>query len=177
MTPPDQAAAQEPSMEEILASIRKIITSDDQKPPEPVAAPEGDVLELTDIAEEVPAPEPEPVEAPVPILASTPDPIAPTPAPELPPRQPDPVPTESLVSAPAQDAAASAFDNLATTLRRETAALEGNVPIGDGNRTLEGMVVGLLRPMLKEWLDANLPLLVERLVQKEIQRIVRKNMD
>ena len=38
--------------------------------------------------------------------------------------------------------------------------------------TLEGLVRDMLRPMLKDWLEANLPELVESLVKKEIDRIV-----
>ena len=37
--------------------------------------------------------------------------------------------------------------------------------------TLESVVVEALKPMLREWLDANLPLLVEELVKAEIQRL------
>jgi len=46
---------------------------------------------------------------------------------------------------------------------------------GDGN-TLEGMVREMLRPMLKEWLDANLPTLVEGMVAKEIARITGRSL-
>jgi len=47
------------------------------------------------------------------------------------------------------------------------------LPLGDTGRTLEEMVRELLRPHLKEWLDAHLPRLVERLVRDEINRLVR----
>ena len=40
-----------------------------------------------------------------------------------------------------------------------------------GSDTLEGMVREMLRPMLKDWLDANLPEVVERMVAKEVARI------
>ncbi len=39
--------------------------------------------------------------------------------------------------------------------------------------TLEGLMMELLRPMIKEWLDANLPAIVERKVEEEVQRIAR----
>ena len=48
------------------------------------------------------------------------------------------------------------------------------LPLGDVGRTLEEMVRELLRPHMKEWLDANLPRLVERLVREEINRLVRE---
>jgi len=46
--------------------------------------------------------------------------------------------------------------------------------MGNGNRTLEDMVIELMRPLLKEWLEKNLSVIVERLVQKEIDRISKK---
>ncbi|HIG23466.1 MAG TPA: DUF2497 domain-containing protein [Henriciella marina] len=39
--------------------------------------------------------------------------------------------------------------------------------------TLDGLMRELLRPMIKEWLDANLPSIVERKVEEEVQRIAR----
>lgn len=44
-------------------------------------------------------------------------------------------------------------------------------PKDGGENTLEGLVRAMLRPMLKDWLDARLPALVEDMVAKEIQRI------
>jgi cell pole-organizing protein PopZ len=49
----------------------------------------------------------------------------------------------------------------------------GSMPLGDAGRTLEDLVRELLRPMLRDWLDANLAQLVERLVQEEIRRMSR----
>lgn len=181
MAPADQATAQqEPSMEDILASIRKIITTDEKPAP---AAVTDDVLELTDVVEEAPS---MPEESPSP-MPSDPAPVvtASMPEPE-PPATMQPIPAivakpaladEGLVSTSAADAAGAAFATLSETLQREYTPIEGNIPMGDGNRTLEGMVIGLLRPMLKEWLDSNLPPLVEKIVQREIQRIVRKNAE
>ena len=45
--------------------------------------------------------------------------------------------------------------------------------MGEGQRTIEDMVREMLRPLLKEWLDSNLPHLVERVVQEEVSRLVR----
>ncbi|MEQ8388013.1 MAG: DUF2497 domain-containing protein [Alphaproteobacteria bacterium] len=50
-------------------------------------------------------------------------------------------------------------------------------PTGLGNRTLEAIVRDLLRPLLKDWLDQNLPAIVERLVQAEIRKIARRAED
>jgi cell pole-organizing protein PopZ len=45
--------------------------------------------------------------------------------------------------------------------------------LGNGNVTIEAMVREMLRPILKEWLDENLPSVVERMVEKEIARVAR----
>jgi cell pole-organizing protein PopZ len=196
------AKAQEPTMEEILASIRRIISDDDPaaakggakgpaaKPapepapepaqdlgqddidamfaamdagPEPAPEPKEsvgigddlDVLELTDEVAETPAPEePEPVKA--------------APPPPQPPQQSEPPRASSLPAAPdrllspgADEAVQSAFGTLAHTI------LAGNA------RTLDDIVREMLRPMLRAWLDDNLPPLVERLVRQEIERVAR----
>ena len=55
----------------------------------------------------------------------------------------------------------SAFNSLAATV------------LSNNARTLEDLVKEMLRPMLKNWLDDNLPSLVERLVRAEIERVSR----
>jgi cell pole-organizing protein PopZ len=63
---------------------------------------------------------------------------------------------------PNSDAAVrSAFDQLADTMFSREA------------RSLEDVVKDMMRPMLRDWLDDNLPPLVERLVREEIQRVSR----
>jgi cell pole-organizing protein PopZ len=42
------------------------------------------------------------------------------------------------------------------------------------NLTLEGMVREMLKPLLREWLDRNLPYLIERLVKKEIDTMINR---
>lgn len=170
--------SQEPTMEEILASIRRIISEDEpaaedaapaEAEPEEVAAeaaiplaPEepleedDGVLELTERVETLgdldvysapePAPEPEPIPEPV---AFAPEP-APVP------------PGEALVGDPAAAAAAMAFGKLSSSILMPA---EG--------RTLEDVVRELLRPLLKQWLDDNLPGIVETTVQAEVERIAR----
>ncbi|MFZ5734529.1 MAG: PopZ family protein [Pseudomonadota bacterium] len=220
------AKAQEPSMEEILASIRRIIADDEAKPvageaapakPEPAparsqavapqpakAAPppapppskasnsQDDIdamlasLDVDTAASEVrPAPpaEPEPEaddvfelteqmavsERAQPVVAdddlefSEPPPAreeqvrarAYEPPPAAPP-EPAPMLSNSTVFA-----VESAFNSLAHTV------------LSNNARTLEDLVKEMLRPMLKSWLDDNLPGLVERIVKAEIERVSR----
>jgi uncharacterized protein len=214
MTQP--AKASEPSMEEILASIRRIIADDDAgkstqaapeaakpaaeparpavlpprmpaAPPERVAPPElsqveadpapaaidsagvdeqsADILELT-----------ESMAAPMP--AAPPPPARPGPAPQFrtidgnsdvgfdeeseklaPPANADAQP--QLISRATSAAVDSAFNTLAQTVLVQNA------------RTLEDLVREMLRPLLKAWLDENLPGMVERLVRAEIERVSR----
>jgi cell pole-organizing protein PopZ len=174
----DTDSAAEPSMEEILASIRKIISDETPPAAEPVAAkatvaPQEDVLELTQMVQDdgsildVSAPKEQ--EAPLP-------PPSPAPAPRV-SAAPLPPASESLVSAPTASSAASALSSLANTVEIERLSSAPNTAtfIGNGSRTLEDMVVELMRPLLKDWLDKNLPAVVERLVQKEIEHIARRS--
>ncbi len=225
------AKAQEPSMEEILASIRRIIADDDAgkaaKPaepasppkPAPVAAPPPPVAAaapkpappaansqndidamLAELEPAKPAPPPKPA-APKPappaadVLDLTEAMTAPTPPPGpahsfrtidgasdvvFTDRSPDPEPPavraleetrkqfaqfapseRSLLSSTATAAVDSAFNMLAHTMLLNNA------------RTLEDLVKEMLRPMLKTWLDDNLPGLVERIVRAEIERVSR----
>ena len=73
------------------------------------------------------------------------------------------------MGASAAASAASAFAGLSASLARpEPAALAG----GSGP-TIDALARELLRPMLKEWLDENLPGIVEAAVRKEVERIAR----
>ena len=159
----------EPSMEEILASIRRIISEDGEpakpgaSPPAAAAAPgaASDVLELTDMVEE-------------------PKPAAPAPAPIVAAAAPAPVvarvrePEEGLVSPPAATAAVGALTALVSAKKETERSMSDNpMLIGNGAMTLESLIREEIRPILKQWLDQNLPPLVERLVQREIQRIAR----
>lgn len=72
-------------------------------------------------------------------------------------------------------------DNKAQSLAQsfsvlKTLAEPGVAPqiVRSGETSLEGLTRELLRPMLKEWLDTNLPVLVEGMVAKEIERITKK---
>jgi cell pole-organizing protein PopZ len=244
MTQP--AKTQEPSMEEILASIRRIISDDEAKPAavaaapaavakpaappktevpkaemsrpaparpamagippskiapaKPAAAPapaknsqaeidammasfdapaaparveepeeDNDVFELT---EQMAVPEPPPsfnkIE-PVDDLEFTESPMvqAPqhrSPAMEMPSfaeRAPPAMPSQQILSGSTVSAVESAFNALQNTV------------LSNNARTLEDLVKEMLRPMLKSWLDDNLPNLVERIVKAEIERVSR----
>ncbi|MFN0044716.1 MAG: DUF2497 domain-containing protein [Alphaproteobacteria bacterium] len=82
---------------------------------------------------------------------------------------------ESLVSAAAAEASVRAFGALSASL--DAARGPAGLPLGQGNRTLEDLVRELLKPMLRDWLEANLPTVVDRLVQKEIRELVRRADD
>jgi cell pole-organizing protein PopZ len=236
MTQP--AKVQEPSMEEILASIRRIIADDEakpvaEKPAAPAAAPAKPEKPVA--AAPAPAPAPPPAAAkpapppppaapapapaasnsqddidallngldeatsadeirPAPLLEAevfeltdemavvTPPPPQPsfqkvepeddlefTEAAKAPPRQGafEPPPFESAAPQPQMlsrstvSAVESAFNTLAHTV------------LSNNARTLEDLVKEMLRPMLKSWLDDNLPGLVERIVKAEIERVSR----
>ena len=167
-------ANSEPTMEEILSSIKKIIAEDGEKSlasPRPRrAAPreashdelgnvvsiggprrDDDVLELTEMAQEE--------------VAITPMQVAAPPAMPA-PQAVQPVATTSpdveIVSPVTVAASRSALQSLSSLVVK---------PEVTGSDTLEGMVRDMLRPMLKDWLDANLPEVVERVVAKEVARI------
>ena len=82
----------------------------------------------------------------------------------LPPPLPEPHVTPAILSAEATTAAGNAFDRLAEVLLDRSG----------GTRALENMTTEMLRGMLKQWLDDNLPSLVERLVREEIERVSRR---
>jgi cell pole-organizing protein PopZ len=75
---------------------------------------------------------------------------------------------ESLLGPEATAAAASSVGNLLRTLVNE----RQHVAVYRGGPTIEDLVREEIRPLLKHWLDANLPPLVERLVRAEIERVV-----
>jgi len=86
---------------------------------------------------------------------------------------------ELIETAPANDGLTT--ESAARSMRDSLAALamiaEPGAPpqiVRSGETSLEGLVRDLLRPMLAEWLDKNLPEIVERLVKAEIARIAGK---
>ncbi|MCU0838745.1 MAG: DUF2497 domain-containing protein [Rhodospirillales bacterium] len=206
---PEKPAASEPSMEDILASIRRILAEDSTDdagketpsqpltsnlfdetnvetppPPRPTTLSFDDELEAVEVRPDPPPAPPQPPAADVFVL--TPEmrieaepgvPAATQVAPPSPPLSPPP-PTRAafpvgsgrrVVSAPAADVSADVLAHLAKAIldRRDIAVSTRDV-------TLEGMVREMLRPLLREWLDRNLPYLIERLVKKEIDLMVNR---
>jgi cell pole-organizing protein PopZ len=226
------AKAQEPSMEEILASIRRIIADDDPAkpaaakpaaatpaprpaampprhpvPPSPVApprqaapppvdeapvmdqrsidamlagldAPPGgispptdDVLDLTEqmtAPADAETPSFQTIDGQSDVIFTDPPAAQPEPPPraEEPRRQhaappPSATPDRTIMSSSTSAAVDSAFNALAQTVLVQNA------------RTLEDLVREMLRPLLKSWLDDNLPGMVERIVKAEIERVAR----
>ena len=198
-------------MEEILASIRRIIADDEAAKPgpkaaeaqaaqpapmtpdpaaepaamnqhdidamlagfdvaveEPAHAPAAPAEEAPDVLELTPAMEAEPEPAPsFRTIEAAADVVFTDPTPEPPRRSavaqqfPDQGPAQALLSDDATASVASAFGSLAHTVLVQNA------------RTLDDLVREMLRPMLKSWLDDNLPTIVERLVRAEIERVSR----
>ena len=179
-------------MEEILASIRRIISEDDA-PVETAAAPAPEPTPFsTPVAETTPEPEPEPEDAEEDILELTETYEAPavesigdldvsTPEPEAPAWNPTPEPEpansyDSLVGESAAASAASAFAGLHASLKKPepAPAPASSNPLNFlSGATVEGMVAEMLKPLLKDWLDTNLPGIVEKAVKAEVERIAR----
>ena len=189
------AAGADPSMEDILASIRRILAEEEAPAAAPIVAPvpeetpaeqEDEVLQL-DPSMLLPDPVPEPMPDLAPDLA--PDPVT-DPAPLLPPMaiaEPDPEPeppegepsmapeavlpiASPLASLIGAEAAAAATNSVGSLLR--TLSAERATQVYNGGPTIEDVVRAELRPLLKQWLDSYLPAMVERLVRAEIERVV-----
>jgi cell pole-organizing protein PopZ len=152
---------QDSSMEEILASIRRII-ADDQDGAGPAPGLVGPDREGSGPAGPTPLARREPVreEAAVREPEEPADPRPTSPAAPATPAAASPGP-DRLLSDAAQNSAAGALRLLSTTV------------LNANPHTLDDLVAEMLRPMLKSWLDENLPSLVERLVRSEIDRITR----
>jgi len=194
-----EQAQREPTMEEILASIRRIISEED-KP----ADAGGDVLDLQPppapvVEAKAPPPaEPAPAPQPIPAVFEEEEPAPParpleddlmvvedeepafTPPPAAPEPQPEPVRAAAPQPAPAAPQAewrpmeqkTLTSEPVASQAAGALSKLMGSMLVSSG-ATLDDVVRELLKPMLKDWLDANLPQIVEAEVAKEIDRIRR----
>lgn len=110
--------------------------------------------------------EPEPEPEPMPVF----DEPEPEPEPVLELTQDMVAPMEHVVSPPTYAMGADVLSELARAIldRRDVAVRDGR------DLTLEGMVREMLRPILREWLDRNLPYLIERLVKREIDYMINR---
>lgn len=212
----DPKAQQEPSMEEILASIRRIISEDEEAPDG--EQPEAGAVEEVASAEPEPEPEPE-AEAEPEIEAGVDDEFAeidfaPSPALEavdddgsdddvveepaveedeqddvlelteladedVTDAEPDDLAEmpadDALVSEDTEQEAASSLSRLSETIVPAAAgSLAAGINVG-GADSLEALVRQLLRPLLREWLDDNLPGIVEEAVEQEVKRLSRSH--
>ncbi len=179
-------------MEEILASIRRIIADDQapkpaeaEAPPPPAAPPQDDdVLDLAEVAE--PLRKPEPVAFDIPEIDFRMPEFEPEPEPEPafdpPPARPDPFDFEPEPAPKASERIRAAVEEQATERLVSSSTVESvgqnfqllaHTVLSQNARTLEDLVQEMLRPMLKGWLDENLPHMVERLVRAEIERVAR----
>jgi cell pole-organizing protein PopZ len=165
--PPAPAPAVSNSQDDIdalLNGLDEATTPEEIRPAAPEPEPEADVLDLTD---EMALPDPAPqtafrkVEPPDDLEFTETAAKAPLRdmAFDLPP--PSPMDSPPILSRSTVSAVESAFNSLAHTV------------LSNNARTLEDLVKEMLRPMLKSWLDDNLPGLVERIVKAEIERVSR----
>ena len=198
----EPGGAADPSMDDILASIRRILDEEGTRVAAPVDGAEpalqpvpdvpapkvavGPVLEL-DRSMMLPEPDegaPGPVPTPPPILmepvAAMPSyqtqdlPHDPVPLPTMAPALLAPMPADAASPLVAPAAAAAAASSVSALMR--TLASERTTATSRQGPTIEDLVREEMRPLLKEWLDTHLPPLVERLVRTEIERVVSRGL-
>ena len=204
----------EPSMEEILSSIRKIIADEEDTAqaqpatsqvssarPATMTYASDDVLELTDRIDDEGPDGPASSENAVTAPQSTPSPSpttwTPRPSPDPSPKRPngDAAPPNTSIQPPAVGAAtssphqesavpegsplvsndtaamsAAAFNKLA----RAAAPAANETPLAISGMTVEQLLMSMLEPMLKEWFDKHLPQVVERIVEEEVKKLVKR---
>lgn len=175
MAEPATTAAQSESMEDILQSIKRII-EDEPAADKAAAKPAADVLDLTQVVSEEGS-----------VTQVTPAPPPP------PPPAPAAKPTTKSASKKSMEKPAKTGDDLVSD-EAATAAMEALKPIVENTQkdlsiprvaspelrtgnTVEDLVLEALRPMLKSWLDENLPTIVQKIVEKEVKRIVTFRQD
>lgn len=169
MAEPAASGASSESMEDILQSIKRII--EDEPAAEKKPAAEADVLDLAAFKEEVVAapvapPAPPPTAAPAPKTAS-----------KKPMETPAAPSTDGLVSDEAATAAAAALKPIVDNTQKDLSVPRVSSPQLRNGNTVEDLMLEALRPMLKSWLDENLPLIVQKIVEKEVKRIITFRQD
>lgn len=185
--------ANEPSMEDILASIRRIIADDQEPVDEPdfqetSSTPLKNVLDIAErhvSASFSPEPPVEPIVKREESLSKSEAFQGESSIARLVERyeaEQAGVPAGSMKAASVQAFAQPCEKNPGESIMsRITAAAVSDafgrldaVRSANQPQTVEGLMTEMLRPMLKAWLDDNLPALVERLVQAEIERLTRR---
>jgi uncharacterized protein len=168
----------DPAMDDILASIRRILNEDETPATQSPAAqstggpPQAEPLELTEAMLVASPPPPEAPAAPTHVsLPPDPEPEGPPQAPIQPLAAPMPAPAEMSMEGLVAPAVAAATTAALGQLLRSVAA-ERQAPVYRSGPSIEDVVREELRPLLKAWLDQHLPPLVERLVRTEIERVV-----
>jgi uncharacterized protein len=176
----NRGGADEPSMDEILASIRRILKEDGTEDQRGDAAenPEDEILILSAAMEAKPAESSAPVAPPAdPSAIPAPEPVA---APQATPNDAPRNGTEmeqamdDHVQSPAglvSEAATAEITSALGPLVRSM-SLERSATVSRGGLALEDIVREEIRPILKSWLDSHLPSLVERIVRAEIERVI-----
>jgi cell pole-organizing protein PopZ len=204
MAAEEKATSEEKSMEDILSSIREIISgetpknassdamADKKKAPDKAKKDEKpkqeDVLELTTKVTDTPPPPiketPPAAEAPsaagdvldnidAALGSEMPQEQTPSPAMRDEPAYAAPAAsssesTERLLSRQSAEAAAESLRNLVKNIP----APKIESPSFRSGNTLEDIVAESLKPLLAQWLDRNLPVIVERIVEKEVRKLL-----
>jgi uncharacterized protein len=162
-TPAPAASNSQDDIDALLSGLDEATSAEEIRPP----LPHGEVFELTD---EMALPDPpqasfRKVEAEDDLEFAETAAVKPIhrrqPAYQPPAFEAPPAPPQQILSRSTVSAVESAFNTLANTV------------LSNNARTLEDLVKEMLRPMLKSWLDDNLPGLVERIVKAEIERVSR----
>lgn len=189
------AESQDPSMEEILQTIRGVISGEEGEGEDGAAENSGDgdeVLELTEeAAEEAPAEAPpveeggedsvlDDIDNALDETTAEDEPAAETPAEEAPaeaepaveaapqPAATTPAAQGELVSDPVASASTEALKELVDNIPKP----QVDSPVTRGGTTLEDLVIEAIKPFLSDWLNENLPTIVKQLVSKEIKKLV-----
>lgn len=199
----DTKTDQDPSIEEILESIRQIISDDAEAPAAQeevmTAAPETDDTSSDLDLSQKSDPAPRPVETPKPAApAETTGKIL-----DLTDKieedvdntrvdmsyDPDPPPNITLEDNPVMDDVPQDEESILSDMTAEAAtaemakllatnvAVEREEPTRVGRVTLEDIARDLMRPLIKTWLDQNLPRVIEKVVTKEMEKLARRARD
>lgn len=150
----------EPSMDEILASIRQIISTDI---PEIRNEDENSILDLTHLLPEENQ-YVKPLESNYNSFSDKEDVLI----------LKDPL-NDSFISPKTIDETVEAFDSLRKLAQENPQSLPKRSSEGVGGQTIENLTKEILKPLLKEWLDVNLPKIVRSIVNEQVEKIMNKD--